>query len=202
MISLVTSGFLAGLSVGVYCLGVCLPIFIPLILADKQNLKSGFRIVIEFSFGRLLGYLTFGGLVGFLGEVIKLNFIHQIVAIATIITGLTLVFYSFGFLKWGHKACNLFFQKVKIPLILGFLTGINICPPFLASLTYVFNLRSLFNSLLYFFSFFGGTSLYIIPAGFFTFFSDDRLIQKIARISGVFVGLFFVYKGIIASVGY
>lgn len=202
MINQLVTGFLAGLSTGVYCLGICLPIFVPLLMADKQNLKSSFRIVLEFSLGRLIGYLLFGGLIGFFGKVIEYQLIHQLVALAMGATGMVLVFYAFGFLKLGHKACKLFFGKFKIPIILGFLTGINICPPFLASLTYVFNLRNIINSLLYFVSFFIGTSCFIIPAGFLGLFSEDSLLQKIARISGIFVGLYFVVRSLMILFNY
>lgn len=197
MVREITTGFLAGLSTGVYCLGICLPIFIPLILTSKQNLKSSFRIIIEFSLGRLSGYLLFGGFIGFLGSVIAYKIVHQLVALATLITGLLLIIYSFSFLKFKLKTCKIFFKKVKIPILLGFLTGINVCPPFLASLTYVFNLNNVLKSVIYFTSFFIGTSIYIVPAGLLGFFSDDNLIQKIARVSGLFVGSYFVIRSII-----
>ena len=201
MLDQLVSGLLAGLSTGIYCLGTCLPIFIPLIIGSKHNLKSSFKVVVEFSLGRLLGYLLFGGLVSFLGQVIMVDLVHQLVALATGLTGLLLIAYSIGFLAKKIKFCQIFFTKVKVPLLLGFLTGINVCPPFLASLTYVFNLPNVLSSLLYFFSFFIGTSLYIIPAGFFGWFSDDNWLQKLARICGIMVGAWFVYRSIIILLG-
>ena len=197
MLVQILPGFLAGLSTGVYCISACLPIFVPLLLADKKNLKSSFWIVIEFSLGRLLGYFAFGALIGFLGKLIVFDFVHRIVSWATILMGVTLISYGFGSLKWKHKACKLFMGRVRIPILLGFLTGVNICPPFLASLAYVFNLKSVFSAIFYFLNFFLGTSLYIIPLGFLGYFSNDFLVQKLARISGIFIGGFFVYSGII-----
>ena len=190
------SGFLAGISTGIYCIGACLPIFVPLLLADKKNLKSSFWIVIEFSLGRLLGYLAFGALIGFLGKVIVFDFVHWIIGLATILMGVILITYGIGSLKWKHKACRLFVGKIKIPVLLGFLTGVNVCPPFIASLAYVFNLKNVFSAIFYFLNFFLGTSLYIVPLGFLGYFSSDSLVQKVARIAGIFVGGFFVYSGI------
>ena len=136
-------GFLTGLSVGVYCLGICLPIFIPILLAEKRKTKESFWLILEFSLGRLLGYLLFGFIVGYLGMVVQSRMIHQIVRLSTSLMGVLMIGYSLGLTSWwGHKACKTFFHKLKIPILLGFLTGINVCPPFLASLTYVFNLQS------------------------------------------------------------
>lgn len=186
-------GFLAGLSVGVYCLGICLPIFVPLILSDNQNRRSSFRLILEFSLGRLLGYLFFGVLIGYLGVEVESILVHRIITVATFSTGLTLIVFSLGFLRLGHGACRLFFGKAKVPVVLGFLTGVNVCPPFLASLAYIFTLKNVFASVLFFFFFFLGTSVYIVPLGLLGSFSRETILQKIARVSGVFVGAYFVY---------
>ena len=189
-------GFSSGLSVGVYCIGICLPIFVPLILADKQNVRSSLRIVLEFSVGRLLGYLLHGILIGYLGVAIESNFMYKLVSLATLFMGLTMVVYALGFLKWGHSACKLFFGRVKVPILLGFLTGVNVCPPFLASLTYVFSLKSVLKAAIYFATFFLGTSVYIVPLGALGFLSYESTLQKVARVSGVFVGIYFIYVGL------
>jgi len=189
-------GFFAGLSVGVYCIGVCLPIFVPLILSDKQNTRSSVRIVLEFSLGRLFGYLFFGILIGYLGVEIGSDLVHQIINLAVLFTGWTLIIFSLGILRWGHGACKLFFGKAKVPVILGFLTGVNVCPPFLASLSYIFNLRNILASAVYFIFFFLGTSVYIVPLGLLGSFSHETILQKIARVSGVFVGGYFTYTAL------
>jgi len=43
----VFSGFLAGLSVGIYCIGACLPIFVPILLSQRRTTKSSFWLVLE-----------------------------------------------------------------------------------------------------------------------------------------------------------
>lgn len=193
----VFSGLLAGLSVGVYCIGACLPIFVPILLSQKRTTKSSFRLVLEFSLGRFLGYLVFGFLAGFLGESIKLDVFHNLASLATLLTGTFMIGYSLGLLRWGAKVCARFFGPIKAPLLLGFLTGVNLCPPFLASLSYVFNLRDVLKSILYFGLFFLGTSLYIVPLAFLGVFSRQTIFQKIARVSGAFVGFYFVVSGLV-----
>ena len=190
-----TAGFLAGLSVGVYCLGTCLPIFVPYLLSKERTPKSSFRIVLEFSLGRLLGYLTFGFLIGFLGEQITNLTIHKLVALGGTWTGILMILYSLGAID--KKFCSFLpFQKIKWVLLLGFLTGINICPPFLASLTYVFNLQGALAAVIYFLMFFLGTSVYIVPAALLGVFTKFPWMQKLARLSGVLVGLYFVIQSL------
>lgn len=190
------AGYLAGLSVGIYCLGLCLPIFLPILLSQRRTTKKSFLLVIEFSLGRLLGYLFFGLVFGWLGQVIRSGLIHSLVALAGVWTGILMILYSLGTID--KKFCSILpFARIKWPLLLGFLTGVNICPPFLASLTYVFNLKQVVASLLYFFMFFLGTSTYIVPAALLGVFTKAGWIQKIARVSGIFVGLYFVFQSLI-----
>lgn len=189
------SGFLAGLSTGVYCLGLCLPIFLPVLLSQKRNLKSSFSLILEFSTGRLAGYLVFGLVVGWLGQQIQSNSIHLLATLINTWNGILLILYSLGTID--KKFCGFLpFKKIRWAFLLGFLTGINVCPPFLASLSYVFNLRSALNSLLYFFFFFLGTSLYLIPSALLGVFTKVNWITKIARISGVLAGIYFVLQNL------
>lgn len=193
----VLTGFLTGLSVGVYCLGICLPVFVPLLLSKTRKTKESFWLILEFSLGRLLGYLLFGFLVGYLGVVIKSNLIHQMTRFSTAAMGFLMLGYCLGLTSfWGHKTCKVFFHKVKIPFLLGFLTGLNVCPPFLASLGYVFNLKSAILGMFYFLFFFLGTSLYIVPLALLGIFSQQTFFRKIARISGILVGGYFLTSGL------
>ena len=192
----ITTGYLAGLSVGVYCLGLCLPIFLPILLSHKRTTKKSFLLIIEFSLGRLAGYLFFALLFGWLGAQIQSNWIHQIASLANIWLGLLIILYSLGTID--KKFCSFFrFNKIKWPAVLGFLTGVNICPPFLASLTYVFTLKQVITSLIYFLFFFLGTSTYIIPAALLGVFSKTNWIIKVARIAGIAVGVYFVIQNLI-----
>lgn len=194
--SKIFSGYLAGLSVGVYCLGLCLPVFLPVLLSQKRNTKKSFLLVAEFSLGRLLGYLFFGLIFGWFGQLIKSEFIHSVVALANIWLGISMILYSLGTID--KKFCAaLPFAKIKWPILLGFLTGVNICPPFLASLTYVFNLKDIIISLLYFSMFFLGTSTYIVPAAILGIFSKYNWLIKIARLSGILAGAYFIIKYLI-----
>jgi len=190
------SGFLTGLSVGVYCLSLCLPVFIPILLGKKRDTKKNFWLVLQFSFGRLLGYIFFGFITGFLGLAIQNRLAHQLASYSTSLLGLLMIGYSLGLLHWGVKVCGKNFIWVKIPFLLGFLTGASPCPPFLASLGYIFNLKSILFGVAYFLFFFLGTSVYIVPLAFLGFLSKKTIFQKIARVSGVLVGIYFLISGL------
>ena len=193
----VFSGLLAGLSVGIYCLGACLPIFIPILLSKKRTVRSSFFLTLEFSFGRLLGYLFFGFLAGFLGKEIQGNFLHWLAGLSTFLLGLVMILYSFNLWHKKITVCFLRFPKIiKAPSLLGFLTGASPCPPFLASLSYVFNLRDILRSVFYFGFFFLGTSFYIVPLAILGVFSHQNFFQKIAQVSGVLVGFYFTLFGL------
>lgn len=193
-------GFLAGLSVGVYCLGLCLPIFLPILLSEQRTTKKSFLLVFEFSLGRLFGYLTFGLIFGWLGRVVASNLIHQVVALGNLWTGLLMIVYSLGAIDKNFCAA-IPFAKIKWPLILGFLTGVNICPPFLASLTYVFTLKDVLSSLFYFAMFFLGTSAYIVPTALFGVFTRFNWTKHLSRVSGVVAGLYFVAQSLVRVFG-
>jgi sulfite exporter TauE/SafE len=127
---------------------------------------------------------------------IKSGFVHSLVSLATLWIGILMIVYSLGVID--KKFCAaLPFAKIKWAFLVGFLTGVNICPPFLASLTYVFNLKDVFASLLFFLMFFLGTSVYIIPAAFLGIFTKAKFLQKLAQLSGVIVGLYFVLQTLI-----
>lgn len=191
-------GFLAGFSVGTTYLGLSLPVFLPLLLSKKQSAKGSFFLILEFFVGRLLGYLFFGLVFGFLGQVIKSDFIHIIFSLATLWLGILMIVYSLGSID--KKICAaLPFSKIKWSFLLGFLTGVNIYPPFLASLTYVFNLKDAVLSLFYFLAFFLGTSVYLIPAAFFGIFTKINWLTKIAQVSGVIVGIYFIVNTLFSA---
>lgn len=192
----ILSGYFAGLSVGIYCLGLCLPIFVPILMSEKRDFKKSGLLILEFSIGRLAGYLTFGFIFGWLGQTIQNQLVHSLVSLGNLWMGIILIIYSLG--KIDKKICSFLpFKKIRWPLLIGFLTGVNVCPPFIASLTHVFNLRSALQSMLYFLTFFLGTSTYLVPAiilgGKFTQYA---IIQKFARIAGVLTGLYFITKNI------
>ena len=191
----IVNGFLLGLTTGVFCLTWCIPALLPLILSKGRKIKQSFFIFLKFTFGRLIGYILFGGLVGYLGLAIKSGVIKKINLIALILLAILLILHGIGWIS-RKKSCCQFFKKVKFPFLFGFLIGINICPPFLLALTYVFDIGGIVNGILFFISFFIATSLYLVPFVFLGFLASRKIFQKIARFIAIFAGIFFLVYGL------
>ena len=84
-----------------------------------------------------------------------------------------------------------------MPTTLGFLMGINVCPPFLLSLAYVFTLHSMAKGLVYFLVFFCATSLYFVPLLFVGWLGRMKEFRWAARASALAVGILFLVYGIL-----
>jgi sulfite exporter TauE/SafE len=143
--------------------------------------------------GRLIAYLLFGLIVGILGTQIDSHWLNKAVGVGMII--LSVVMLAFVMVKkWPHIGlCKLSKKYMNYPFLFGFLTGINVCPPFLLAMSAALSYASIAGSVLLFVGFFAGTSFYLIllvPLGFTAKVESIRLIGLItAVLSGV---LFFV----------
>ena len=188
--------FLLGLSVGIFCLTYCVPFIAPYIVAEERKIKKNFKVILKFIFGRFWGYVLFGAIFGYLGERIDLPIVNLILIISLMVLSLLLIVYALGFLKPKWSLCSGKFFKEKSPLLMGFLMGINICPPFLMSLAYVFTLHSVVKGIVYFIVFFIATSLYMLPLVFLGLLGKLKEFRLIARISALIVGIIFLVYGI------
>ena len=83
-----------------------------------------------------------------------------------------------------------------MPPVLGFLTGINPCPPFLLATTYVLDGADPLDGVLLFVAFFAGTSLYMLPLAFVGLLSRYEQIREVARLTAIIVGVVFLLMGI------
>jgi sulfite exporter TauE/SafE len=106
-----------------------------------------------------------------------------------------LVFYAVGFWRPAWSFCAAGTRRGKAtPAVLGFLMGINVCPPFLLSVAYVFTLHSMAKGIVYFLVFFVATSVYFIPLFFVGLLGRMKEFRWAARASALVVGiLFWVY---------
>ena len=190
--------FLLGISTGIFCFTYCVPFIAPYLVAEERKLKKNFRIILEFILGRLGGYVLFGAIFGYLGEKISNQAVNLILIVSLIVLAIVLIVYSLGFLKPRGMFCSAKYIKfkAKTPLLMGFLMGINICPPFLMSLAYVFTLHSAFKGIIYFLMFFLGTTLYFLPVTFLGYLGKMKEFRFVARTAGIIVGLAFLVYGI------
>jgi sulfite exporter TauE/SafE len=189
---------LLGISTGIFCFSYCVPFIAPYLVAEQRKISKNVKIILEFILGRLIGYILFGAIFGYLGEKISSQEVNLILTISLMILAIVLIFYALGFFKPKGIFCsNQYLRfKTKAPLLMGFLMGINICPPFLMSLAYVFTLHSVFKGIIYFLMFFLGTTLYFLPTAFLGYLGKMREFRLIARTAGLIVGFAFLAYGI------
>jgi len=189
------SPLLLGLSTGVYCFIYCIPFIAPVMVARERRTRENVLLLAKFILGRLVGYLIFGAAAGYLGaRLVGTNF--EIVAMAALaVLSAVLIVHALGLWRGLGCSCCSFIERhdTDIPFFMGMLMGVNACPPFLISLTYVLTLQSALKGIVYFFMFFLGTSVYFIPVFFLGYLNRLREFQLVGRIGAIVVGSAFLF---------
>lgn len=199
MHDIIIQPLLAGLSMGLFCTTSCLPFIAPYLVAEQRDPKATAGVLLQFILGRLGGYVLFGAVFGWLGERLTGSEFNLFTIISLVLLSILLILYAVGLMKPSWSVCGMSaWPRRRIPLLMGFLMGVNICPPFLMSVAYVFTLHSMFKGIAYFLVFFAATTLYFLPLFFLGFLSKLNEFRVVARVSAVLVGLLFTAYGIYA----
>jgi len=197
---LVIQPLLAGLSVGAFCLTYCFPFMATFFGAEERGLKKNFLVLLEFLAGRLAGYLCFGLFVGYLGEKFDPRWLRHATDISFIVLSLVLLFYLLGLVHEKKFCLTPKLLKGRSPALMGFFLGVNLCPPFLLSVAYIYKQQSALYGMIYFALFFLASSLYFLPVVFVGFASRIKEFRAVARISGFLVAIIFFIYGIYSIV--
>jgi sulfite exporter TauE/SafE len=188
-----------GLSTGLFCVGFCVPLLGPVMLGrEKSGMRDSAISIGLFLAGRLVAYLLFGLVFGALGGVLTrfwavktvfLPALYALLGVLMILYGVVQSFPHVGF-------CKLLTPRVRSRwylLIIGFLAGINICPPFLLAVTTAMDVGGALAGMMFFFIFFLATSVYLLPLLFSGLINRFREVRFAARIASVVAGLYFIY---------
>jgi sulfite exporter TauE/SafE len=193
-----TQGFLLGLSTGLFCLATCAPAFVPFIMAEERSLPQGAITLGELALGRLLAYLLFGLAVGYAGAKLNGPWLDKAVGMAMISLSVVMLLFV-AFRKMPYLGlCRLSDKYSRFPVLFGFFTGINVCPPFLLAISSAAGMGSLWGSVLLFGGFFMGTTIYLgllMPIGFLGAYEPVRITGLITIVlsSIFFLGLGITY---------
>lgn len=200
MLNIIIEGLLLGLSTGVACLGVCLVFFMPYLLVEgKQSVVDNLRNILFFMLGRLISYIGFALFMGFLATRHKpmparfSYFSLIIISCLMLIYALTQNFRESGFCRRLIRH----FSSVRMPFVLGLLLGLSPCVPFLAGVLRIWTLQSVYKSVILFFAFFLGTSVYMIPLIFTSFLNRIERVKRIGLIMAFISGAWFLFEGIL-----
>jgi len=202
-----TEGFLLGLSTGVVCVAYCGPVLLPYLMAESRGLKRSYTMVAVFLAGRLTAYLVTALLAGLIGQSIVQQSDTRITLMGIVYMMLSALLIIYGFNHFKEICLGKNFAETnyagnkKFPYLMpysgGFLTGINICPPFLLAITGAIDSGSVTGSILFFFFFFLGTSIFFIPMPFAGMFKRQHVLRIIGKFAALIAGFLYFYKGLV-----
>ena len=199
--------FILGISSGAVCIAYCAPVLIPYLFGEGKGVWQNFSVVAQFLSGRLVGYLLFGVIAWAAGQAIFLTSVWRDILIgsADVILALFLVLY--GFFKVGAtcaaQQASGRLQKINtwwpfmLPATIGLFTGLNFCPPFLLAFTNAAGEASLIRTLIFFFMFFLGTSIFFIPFPFVGTMRRFNMLTIIGKLASGIMGVYYFYTGLI-----
>ena len=195
MYRIICEGVGLGLSTGVYCIGACLPFFAPYVLSEgKPRIIDNLYTVLVFMSGRLLAYVLFSIAVSFFGILVKTRISPRVTDVALLLTSLIMIIYALVRNFPGLKFCgwlNTRFSMQRVPFLLGFLIGLNLCPPFLVGMVRLVEMGNIFSGVLFFFSFFMGTSFFMLPLAVLGPLGRIERLRSIGMLAALLSGIWF-----------
>lgn len=209
---LISEALLLGLASGPACVAACGPVVVPSLLSESAGWRINARYLSLFMGTRFLGYLLFATIAWELGVLVSpppamrtsiYGGIHVLLALA-------LFWYAYSVGRGCAHACagsGLVSigpaGKRGLPgaAVLGFLTGVSLCPPFVAAGLRAAELGSLVAALLFFIVFFIATTVWFVPFVGLGCVRRNESVIFVARTAIVLVGLYYLLVGIAMLAG-
>lgn len=195
-----------GLASGPVCIASCGPVLVPSLLTEHSGLGTHSRFLCTFLGARLLGYLFFALAAAQLGKLAALSGAANTTAFGVV--HLLLAFVLLAYARsagHGHEGQPRSGQLVTIgarPLprfsgvaLLGLLTGVSLCPPFVAAGIRAAELGNIASALAFFFAFFLGTSVWFLPFMSLSCVRRNEAVLTVARMAMVLIALYYAGTG-------
>jgi sulfite exporter TauE/SafE len=196
-----------GIASGPVCLAACGPVLVPTLLAGNRGVRPAANYLAIFLTARLTGYLLFAAIAWQLGALISLPAaarLHLTAAVYTLLA-VALLWYAWTTrFKPIHACAAPQLVRIGHPIqpssagaaALGLLTGLNLCPPFIAAGVRAAQSASMLQALLFFALFFLGTSVWFIPIAAMGCVARNEAVITVARITMGLVALYYLFLGI------
>jgi sulfite exporter TauE/SafE len=162
---------------------------------------------------RLLGYALFAAVVWEVGGLISFSAsAHlRIFSLIQALLGVVLLHYAYSV----GRACAKSPRRTELVSIgsagtrrripeaaaLGLLTGVSLCPPFIAASVRAAECSSISGAILFFVAFFVGTSFWFVPFAAFAWLRRNEAVTTVARMAMALIGLFYLYLGLMSLIG-
>lgn len=208
----VSEALLLGLATGPVCLATCGPVVAPWMLAQPHGVMRQLRQLGMFLAARLAGYLLFAVAAWLAGEAVPRAWQSWgwPMAVVDLLLAAVMVAWVLG---WPRPACaspaGSKLVQIGAPqpsrpaatLALGFFTGINFCPPFLAAGVRAAQLNQLPAALVFFAAFFLGTVTWFAPMAALGLVRRTAALVAVARMTALLMALWYAGMGVVLLVG-
>ncbi len=196
---------LLGFSSGLACLAACGPILLPWLAAAGAGWGGTTARLAGFLAGRLAGYLGFAVVAWALGLALPLAPRSGIVlaAVVDVALGAMLAFYAVRPVR-PVGPCGPMARRTPRgigPVVLGLLTGLNLCPPFVAAAVRAAQTHSLPAALGFFALFFAGTLVWFLPFLGVGAVRRFTAVPTVARFTAGLVAVYYGGRGIVTLTG-
>jgi hypothetical protein len=209
---LLGEAFLLGLASGPACVASCGPVVVPSLLAEGAGWRLNARYLSSFLGTRFLGYLLFAAIAWELGALVSPPPAVRTLMYGGIhvLLGVALLWYAWSIGRGCAHACagsglvnigRVGKHGVSGAAVLGFLTGVSLCPPFVAAGLRAAQLGSIAAALLFFAVFFVATTLWFVPFVGMGCVRRNASVIFVARIAMVLVALYYLLAGIAMLAG-
>jgi hypothetical protein len=182
------------------------------LLTERAGFRPHLRYLFAFLGARLLGYMIFAVVaweLGVLASMLPAPRLLLMGAVYVLLAGV-LLWYAYS----ARRSCVQPCADSKLIRIgesrnrglagaasLGFLTGLNLCPPFVAAGIRAAQLGSMAAAMLFFAAFFVGTSVWFVPFVGFGCITRNQAVLTVARMAMVLIALYYLSMGIAMLLG-
>jgi hypothetical protein len=201
-----------GLASGPACMVSCGPVLVPSLLAERAGFRLNTRYLSTFLGARFAGYLLFAAVAWELGALVSLPPAPRLLLIGVIhvLLACVLLWYAYSAGHARAQSCS-GSELVSIGVTrkcgvsgaaaLGFLTGLSLCPPFVAAGVRAAELGSVAGALVFFAVFFVGTSVWFVPFVGLGCVARNEAVTTVARMAMVLIALYYAYLGLTILLG-
>lgn len=204
--SIIGEAMLLGLASGPACVASCGPVLVPTLLAERAGWRSNSLYLGTFLSLRFVGYMLFAAIAAAVGQLASFSLSTRAVVygVVHLLLAVALVAYA----RTAGRACAgqcATPQLVNIGVeprrampnaaLLGLLTGVSLCPPFVAAGVRAAQLGSLVGAVVFFAAFFLGTSLWFVPFIGIGWIRRNEAVLTVARMAMVLIAIYYAYVG-------